>query len=135
MIKKLEEMKDIILEQSPIAEAIIIAIKKLNGYYTLSTNQQQSHSTIATICDPQYNFNIFDIIWDKSMQQIKKNRAKAYWQDCFHRYSSRESDIKATAILKSIEDVDTDEDVAQIEATDSEDELYVSRTNIDIEPE
>lgn len=135
MIKKLEEMKDTIPEQSPIAEAIIIAIKKLNGYYTLSTNQQRSHSTIATICDPRYNFNIFDIIWDKSTQQIKKNRAKAYWQDCFHRYSSRESDIKATAILKSIEDADTDEDVAQIEATDSEDELYVSRTNIDIEPE
>lgn len=78
MIKKLEEMKDTIPERSPIADAILIAISKLNEYYTLSTNQQRSHSTIATICNPRYNFNIFNIIWDKGTQQIKKNRAKAY---------------------------------------------------------
>ena len=77
MIKKLEEMKEEQEHQSTITKAITMAIKKLDEYYTLATNQQWSHSTIATICDPRYNFNVFDIIWDKSMQITKKNRAKA----------------------------------------------------------
>jgi len=135
MIKKLEEMKDLLLERSPIAKAIMIAIQKLDKYYTLATNQQRSHLTIATICDPRYNFNVFNIIWDKSTQQVKNNRAKAQWQDCFHRYSGRESDIRAATILKSIEDADTDNEDAQKEGLDSEDELYVLRTQLDIEPE
>jgi hypothetical protein len=63
MIKKLEDIGRELLEQSPIATASSIALKKLNDYYTLATNQQQSHSTIATICDPWYNFNVFNIIW------------------------------------------------------------------------
>ena len=38
MIKKLKEMKDLLLDRSPIAEAITMAIKKLDEYYTLATN-------------------------------------------------------------------------------------------------
>ena len=62
MIKKLEDIRSELLERSLIANATLIALKKLNDYYTLATNQQQSHSTIATICNPQYNFNVFNII-------------------------------------------------------------------------
>jgi hypothetical protein len=136
MIKKLEDMKKELGEQSTITEAITMAIKKLDEYYTLATNQQRSHSTIATICDPRYNFNVFNIIWDKSSQITKKNRARAQWQDCFYKYSSRESDIKAASILQGIEDVESDNDNdAQEQEQDSEDELYVSQSNHDIEPE
>jgi hypothetical protein len=77
MIKKLEDIGYELLEQSPIATASLIALKKLNNYYTLAINQQQSHSTIATICDPRYNFNVFNIIWkDDSMHSTRKNRAR-----------------------------------------------------------
>lgn len=76
MIKELEEMKKELGDQSTITKAITIAITKLNKYYTLATNQQWSHSTIATICDPWYNFNVFNIIWDKSTQSTKKNRER-----------------------------------------------------------
>ena len=39
MIKKLEDIGRELLEQSPIATAALIALKKLNNYYTLATNQ------------------------------------------------------------------------------------------------
>jgi hypothetical protein len=135
MIKKLEDMRSELLERSPIATATSIALKKLNDYYTLATNQQQSHSTIATICDPRYNFNVFNIIWKDSTHSTKKNRAKAQWQDCFYRYSGRESDIRAADVMNSIEAEDLDIEQAMNIDIDSEDELYVSQSHHDIEPE
>jgi hypothetical protein len=39
MIKKLEDIRSELLERSPIATATSIALKKLNDYYTLATNQ------------------------------------------------------------------------------------------------
>jgi hypothetical protein len=136
MIKKLEDMRSELPERSPIANATSIALKKLDDYYTLATNQQQSHSTIATICDPRYNFNVFNIIWKDSTYSTKKNRAKAQWQDCFYRYSGRESDIRAANVINSIEDedLDTEEQATNIDI-DSEDELYVSQSRYNIEPE
>jgi hypothetical protein len=52
MIKKLKDIRSELLEQSLITTATLIALKKLNDYYTLATNQQQSYSIIATICNP-----------------------------------------------------------------------------------
>jgi hypothetical protein len=138
MIKKLEDIGRELPEQSPIATASLIALKKLNDYYTLATNQQQSHSTIATICDPRYNFNVFNIIWkDDSTHSTRKNRARAQWQDCFYRYSGRESDIQAANVINSIEaeDEDLNTEQAMNIDIDSEDELYVSQSRHDIEPE
>ncbi|KFZ19521.1 hypothetical protein V501_00632 [Pseudogymnoascus sp. VKM F-4519 (FW-2642)] len=119
MIKKLEDIGRKLPEQSLIATASLIALKKLNDYYTLATNQQQSHSTIAIICDP------------------RKNRARAQWQDCFYQYSGRESDIQAANVINSIEaeDKDLNTEQAMNIDIDSEDELYVSQSRHDIEPE
>ncbi|KFY91845.1 hypothetical protein V500_04432 [Pseudogymnoascus sp. VKM F-4518 (FW-2643)] len=97
MIKKLEDIRSELPERSPIANATLIALKKLNDYYTLATNQQQSHSTIATIC--------------------------------------RESDIRAANVINSIEDEDLDTEQAMNIDVDSEDELYISQSHYNTEPE
>src|SRR3979411_133021 len=72
MTQKLEVFKSTFKEHSSMHDATIAALKKLDEYYTLATNQQRSHSTIATICDPRYTFNIFDIIWPKSTHDARK---------------------------------------------------------------
>jgi hypothetical protein len=49
MTQKLEVFKARYPKNSTIYDACIAALKKLDEYYTLATNQQRSHSTIATI--------------------------------------------------------------------------------------
>ncbi|KFY49456.1 hypothetical protein V495_00589 [Pseudogymnoascus sp. VKM F-4514 (FW-929)] len=68
MIKKLKDMRSELLERSPIATATSIALKKLNDYYTLATNQYQSYSTIAMICDPRQDTDILKYWQSKQYQ-------------------------------------------------------------------
>jgi hypothetical protein len=135
MTQKLEIFKAGYPENSTIYEAALIALKKLDEYYTLATNQQRSHSTIATICDPWYNFNIFDIIWPTSTQDTRKRRSKAQWQDCYHSYAGKASDIHAAKIIESLQDKDSSSSKSQKTETDSEDELCVSQRKPDLDPE
>ena len=62
MINKLESMRKEVGDKTAIGEACIVAIKKLDEYYTLATNQRASYSVVATICDLWLNFNVFDIL-------------------------------------------------------------------------
>jgi hypothetical protein len=135
MTQKLEVFKAGYLENSTMYEASMMALKKLDEYYTLATNQQRSHSTIATICDPRYNFNVFDIIWPKSTQDTRKRRAKAQWQDCYHKYAGKASDIRAAKVMESIQDEDLEDENSKKTESDSEDELYVSQRQPDLDPE
>jgi hypothetical protein len=73
-----------------------------------------------------------------SSENIKKNRARAQWQDFYYKYASRESNIRADHILKTIEhkNVKEDEELELVqENPDSEDKLYVSQGVPDIESE
>src|SRR3981081_4950766 len=72
MTQKLEVFKAGYLENSTMYEASMMALKKLDEYYTLATNQQRSHSTIATTSDPRDNFKEFDIIGPKRPQATAK---------------------------------------------------------------
>ena len=115
-------------------EACTASLRKLDEYYTLATNQQKSHSTISTICDLRYNFNVFNIIWDKGSQTAKKNRAKAQWQECFYRYSAREAEIRVAKMINDDENQVNNEEATKVD-TDSEDELYASQSNYHTKPE
>jgi hypothetical protein len=61
MLQKLKKMLQHFGEHTAIGQACSVAIKKLDEYYTLATSQRESHSTIATICDPRYLMNVFKI--------------------------------------------------------------------------
>jgi hypothetical protein len=135
MTQKLEVFKAGYTENSTIYDACLAALKKLNEYYTLATNQQRSHSTIATICDPRYNFNVFDIIWPKSIQDTRKRRAKAQWQECYYKYSGKALDIQAAKVIESIQDEELEDENSKKTESDSEDELYVSQRQPDLDPE
>ena len=77
MINKLESMRKEVRDKTAIREAYIIAIKKLDEYYTLATNQQVSYLVVAIICNLQLNFNMFDILQNKNKDSVRKSRAKA----------------------------------------------------------
>jgi hypothetical protein len=132
MSQKLEVLKSSYTEHSTMYEAITVALKKLDDYYTLATNQQRSHSTIATICDPRYNFNVFDIIWPKSTYDVRKRRAKAQWQEVYYRYSRKAAEIRVAKEVDVVYSEGSNDEEVEL---DSEDELYISQKKPELEPE
>ena len=59
MINKLKDMQGIVGIHSTNGLDCTTALKKLDEYYTLTTNYRYSHSGVATICDPQMNLEVF----------------------------------------------------------------------------
>ena len=57
MIKKLKDLQQKLGYSSPIAIAAQKALDKLNEYY--NDLNSHAHSSIATICDPRFNFHVF----------------------------------------------------------------------------
>jgi hypothetical protein len=123
LMNKIKIMKKTVKHAS-IAEACTIAFNKLDDYYSLATAQRSSHSTIATICDPRFNYSIFDYYLPESFHNISKDRAKAQFATCFNRYKAREDDIK-TATIQAI--IDIEEEAAISLELDSEDEMFKPR--------
>jgi hypothetical protein len=98
---KIKKMKRTIKHAS-IAEACTSAFNKLDDYYSLATSQRSSHSTVATICDPRFNFSIFDYYLPESFHNASKERARAQFAACYNRYKARDNDVKAAAIQAAI---------------------------------
>jgi hypothetical protein len=134
MINKLESMRKEVGDKTAIGEACIVAIKKLDEYYTLATNQRASHSVVATICDLRLNFNVFDILWNKSGDSVRKSRAKAQFQECFYKYNEREQKLVTEKVQASIEAEVEGEEVVERDI-DSEDDLYIAKGIIGLESE
>ena len=86
----------------PLGLACQKALDKLNEYY----NAVQSHTylSIATICDPRFNFNVFNILMPSSTNNTKKAKIKSRFKKAFFHYQDREVGIKAARILKEQED-------------------------------
>jgi hypothetical protein len=130
MIAKLKVQQAEFGINSLIGSACTASISKLEEYYTLATSQKASHSVIATLCDPRLNWNVFDILWTASSDDIKKRRARKQWEECYAKYNAREQELKGIQIQASIEAIDKDE-----EEPDSEDELYIAKGNLEVAPE
>jgi hypothetical protein len=128
MLQKLKILQRKVGDNSQIGQACTAAINKLDNYYTLATSQRESHSTIATICDPRYLMNVFKKYWT-GPDELRVRRARKQWEDCFAKYSEREHNIRYAAIEAAVESP-----VKQGEP-DSEDELYDTTNARNIEAE
>jgi hypothetical protein len=108
---------------SPLGLACQKALDKLNEYY--NAVQSHAHSSIATICDPWFNFNVFNILMPSSTDNAKKAKIKSGFKAAFFQYQDREVGIKAARILKEQEDApETHDDDKDDELSDAE--LYRS---------
>jgi hypothetical protein len=109
-------------------------LDKLNEYY--NGLNSHAHSSIATICDPQFNFNVFNILLPSSIDNAKKAKIKSGFKTVFYKYQERELEIKAARFRKEQENAleirpdDDDEDKL------SDAELYqTSPLDLDTETE
>jgi hypothetical protein len=97
---------------SPLRLACQKALDKLNEYY--NGLQLHAHSSIATICDPQFNFNVFNILM--LTDNAKKAKIKLGFKAAFYQYQDWEVGIKGARLRKEQENAleiqpdDDDED-------------------------
>jgi hypothetical protein len=81
MIKQVSEKQREWGLRSPLKLACQKALDKLNEYYTAA--QSHAHSSIATICDLQFNFNVFNILMLSSTDNVKKAKIKSKFKTAF----------------------------------------------------
>ena len=118
MIKQVSEKQQEWGMGSPLRLAYQKASDKLNEYY--NGVQSHAHSSIATICDPRFNFNVFNILMPNSTDNVKKAKIKSGFKAVFFKYQDWEVGIKAARILKEREDAletqpDEDEELSDAE--------------------
>lgn len=125
LMDKIKKMKKTVKHIS-IDEACTAAFNKLDDYFSLATSQRSSHSTVATICDPRFNFSIFDFYLPESFHNTSKERARAQFAACYNKYKARDNDIQAEEmdIRLNSRGEDTPQEV------DSEDEMFKHRKPI-----
>lgn len=118
MIKQVSEKQQEWGMGSPLRLACQKALDKLNEYY--NRVQSHAHSSIATICDLRFNFNVFNILMPNSTDNAKKVKIKSRFKAVFFKYQDWEVGIKAARILKEREDaletqLDEDEELLDVE--------------------
>jgi hypothetical protein len=117
---------------SPLGIACQKALDKLNEYF----NESLTHpcSSVVTICDPRFNFNVFNIILESSRDDnVKKAKIKSHFKTCFYQYQDQEVAIRHAKFLKEQQDtLETQED--EVEDDESDAELY-RKGPMELDPE
>jgi hypothetical protein len=68
-----------------------------------------------------------DIIWLKSIQDTRKRRTKAQWQECYYKYFGKALNFQAAKGIESIQNEELEHESFKKTEFDSKDELYFSQ--------
>src|SRR5450432_393723 len=129
LLNKLELLCTAFGSNTTLGRACSSAYKKLNKYYLLI--RKQSYGSVATICDPRFNLNVFQNLWPSPTSSSNRNRVRAQFIDVFTLYENRERTIRA----EHIDDFTTIDAIMDKLESDSESDLFKLRNAIDFETE
>jgi hypothetical protein len=121
LIRKVSEKQSEWGPGTPLGIACQKSLDKLTEYFTESLNHPCA--SVATICDPRFNVNIFNIMLNPGHQDnLKKAKIKGHFRTCFSQYQEREAEIKRVKFIREQQDApETQEDS---EGEESDAELY-----------
>ena len=136
MINKVTLLQEELGISSIIGVACGAALQKLNEYYTLTTNQQCKHSAVATICDPRMNHTVFKKLYPEAIDDTRRLRARAQFEDVCRTYQRREYYIDTERITHEIALAEAMGDTTTIDQEpDSDEDLFASEGLAFQEPE
>jgi Domain of unknown function (DUF4413) len=91
IIKKLKEFQQTVGHDTAIGLAAQKSIDKLSEYYNMLHNT--TYARIATICDPRFNFSVFQVVLPSSLDDRKRQKLRLNMKECYTRYQQREQAI------------------------------------------
>jgi hypothetical protein len=96
--------------------------------------KKQDFAIVATICDPRFNFNVFQNLYkDSPNANIHKIRIQKQFTETFIKYQLRERALKEAAVVAATV-VEVDEVTIQLDS-DSELDLFKPQGVLDSEAE
>lgn len=116
--------------KSPLGLACAAAYNKLDEYYT--TARKQNYAIVATVCDPRFNFNVFQNLWPDSSSDGRRLQVRKQFIETFIQYEHREQALSAAEIEAEFSSNDEGTDTIDI---DSESELFKPRGVVEFESE
>jgi Domain of unknown function (DUF4413) len=98
--KKLKQYQESVGRDSAVGIAAQKSIDKLDEYYNML--HQTTYAGIATICDPRFNFSVFQVVLPSSSEDRKRQKLRANMKECYTRYQLREHAIRRARPVESI---------------------------------
>ena len=118
LLHKLELLRTYFGANTTLGQACTSAYTKLDKYYKIV--KKQDFAVVATVCDPRFNFNVFQNLYkDSPNANIHKIRIQKQFTETFVKYQYRERALKAAAAAV----VEVDEVAIQLDL-DSESDLF-----------
>jgi hAT family C-terminal dimerisation region len=75
------------------------SIDKLSNYYNMLHNT--TYAGIATICDPRFNFSVFQVVLPSSLDDRKRQKLRLNMKECYTRYQQREQAIRRSKLYEN----------------------------------
>jgi hypothetical protein len=127
LLHKLELLQTHFGPNTVLGKACTSAYDKMEKYYNMI--KTQSFAAVATICDPRFNFNVFQNLYQDANGNAHKIRIRKQFEDVFVQYEQRELGLQAAVAEAGIPLIANDSD------HDSESDLFKPRGIADFETE
>ena len=129
LLHKLKLLRNHFGSNTVLGKACTSAYDKMEKYYNIIKTQNFAIS--ATICDPQFNFNVFQNLYQEANRNAHRARIRKQFQNVFVKYEQRELGLQVAAAEA--------EAIVLQKATksdhDSESDLFKPRGTTDFETE